>query len=211
MGSFKEYVQRRDEVSFNPLHRADANNLLLHPLGAAAGLPFAANSGLSKIAPQYRAMTTGNPYKSTNPNLAIRAFEKSRDWLLNNSKGQAAEWLLEQLHTVMGYIQSQKQGTMNVAGVNMGQKPTMMGQAFALPVSVIKGMAIAAKNMFDTLNPMYVHKFGNGNQFAETVTQMLQSLDALPIDTALNKVTEFIHVLQNGGDSSHIDADARSV
>ncbi len=100
---------------------------------------------------------------------------------------------------------------MNVAGVNMGNKASMVGRIFALPASLIKGIGIAAKNIFDTLNPLHVHNFGNNNKFSEMVVQMLQALDAMSIESAGNKLSEFIHVLGNGGDSSYIDRDARYV
>ena len=225
MYSFREYIDRRDEVSFNPLHKIgsmgrwgdieDAASVVGHiPVAAVSSIP-AALSGVGAVTPQYRDWRYGNPFKSgTNSqtrHIALTAFERNRDWLLNYTEKhpKIANWLISVLEEVEKYFQTQQQT--NIAGVHMGQQPTKIGGILALPASFFKGITTSLRNIFDTINP--VHEIPpNEAMISGYVTKVLQALDALQsVDkmAAINKLEEFLHILEGGGSAAHVDPDAR--
>jgi len=106
MRTFREYVDRRDEASYNPFRNVgvggnlggiagkalggEGGDLLKyfgHVPGAAAGAGPAIVGGLGQTASKYRSMSRGNPYISDTPQqtkaLAGKAFNDSSAWLLN--------------------------------------------------------------------------------------------------------------------------------
>ena len=225
MYNFREYIDRRDESSFNPLHKIgdtgrwgdieDAAAVVGHIPVAAASLIPAALSGMGAMPDQYRKMRYGNPFKSDTDaktrHIALTAFERNRDWLLNYTEKQPkiANWLISILEQVEKYFQTQQQT--NIAGVYMGQQPTTIGGVLALGGSFFKGITTSLRNVFDTINP--VHEIPpNETLINGYTTKVLQALDALQsVDkaAAINKLEEFLHVLERGGNAKHIDSDAR--
>lgn len=228
--TFKEYVERRNEASFNPFRNigtgtsskslggegGDVIKYFGHIPGGLAATPYATAQGLKQVPNKYRSMVHGNPYTTDNPEgtkkLAGDAFKKSSDWLLNyvakeqlpRARNRLIKFLQEKLVEVENYFRSQESKSKKIAGVNIGQQPSSFGNIFALPVSIISGIKLAAKNVIDTLNPVYQEK---SNGWTVNIEKMILALDALnsweksleqPSDLVNAYIKTFLHNLQYG-------------
>lgn len=231
MKTFREYVVRRDEASYNPLQGLRAKGGKFGDIGdtvATIGYPFAAAGGslpavaggLGQTAGKYRSMVRGNPYISDTPErtkaLAGKAFNDSSGWLLNYVAGQKMpkvhQGLITFLHQSISeleeHFRTQQPKQITGTGVMVGKQPTTLGNIFALPVSIISGIKAAAKNVIDTFNPAYQTQ---SNAWIENVNKMVLSLDALntwekelsgqPPQLIDSYIQTFLHNLEKGWDA----------
>jgi hypothetical protein len=189
MKTFREYVDRRDETSFNPMPYG-GGGLAQTALGVAAS-PIALASGLGQLMPQ------ASGYK---------AFEPARDFLLNLNR-ENPEWrpyLTWVLKAAEDYIQTQK--PTEIAGVTMGRQAGMASRVAAGFGKLLKAAWVSLRNVAHTISNVDP---GVTDKIGPQVQAMLRGLDSIPKDRALDRINEFRQRLQAGAGSETIDSDAR--
>ena len=189
MITFKEYVIRRDETSFNPMPYG-GEGLAQTALGIAAS-PFALASGLGQLMPSAKGYA---------------AFEPARDFLLdlNKSNPEWREYLNWLVDAATNYITTQKPQT--IQGVNMGYRPGLIGKAFQAGKKLLSAAYVGGRNVVHTIGNI---KTAKKDKVMPKVQEFLYGLDTIEPQAALSRLQEFKQRLAASQGSDSIDQDAR--
>jgi hypothetical protein len=233
MLSFKEYVARCDEASYNPLHGIGsggetmniAKTLAAWPVGLGSSAVGAA-AGAGVVPGIYRAKTSGNPYISQDnlsitKGLAIPAFRKHINRLLEIIKLESIprirKLMIDEISEILDKVKRQLDiGGSSVLGVGrsktavgwqsykVGQKPSMVGRMFALPSALIGGIRQAVINAIDSINPSYDIK----SEIANEVQGLVYALEAVSkLPNGKDLLDSYFNIAQQGLRAGHIDPD----
>lgn len=188
MITFREYVVRRDEASFNPLPYGSGG--LLQTAAGIAASPVAAISGLGELKPRVKG---------------YGGFEPARDFLLdlNAENPEWSPYLLWLVQAAEDYIQNQK--PTEIAGVTMGKQAGLASKAAAAIGAVVRAAWVSLRNV--------VHTIGNIDAGVDKIMPQVQAflygLDTIPKDQALHRLEEFKQRVKAKQGSDSIDPDAR--
>jgi len=190
MLTFKEYVLRRDETSYNPFPYG-SGGLLQTAAGLGAALPGGMISAVRELTPQ---------------SSGYKAFEPSRDFLLDMAKKspQWRDYLLHILDATENYIKTQK--PTEIAGITMGNRAGLAKKMTAAFGALLKAAWVSLRDIVHTIGNIETPGI---DKVGQQVQSMLHGLDTIPKDQALHRIEEFRQRLQASQGSDSIDPDAR--
>lgn len=189
MESFAEYVDRRDEASYNPLPYGSSG--LLQTVAGVGASPIALASGLGQLKPRASGYA---------------GFETARDFLLdlNAKNSEWSPYLLWVIGAAENYIKNQK--PTEIAGVTMGKQAGLASKAASALGAVVKAAYVSLRNVVHTIGNIDV---GLQDKVMPQVQAMLYGLDTIPKEQALGRLEEFKQRVTANKGSDFIDPDAR--